>query len=312
MRFLGNDNFILYNLICIIMSFPFNIVDVFAEKKFQGNQLAVVHLNGLISDDLMLSITREMNYSETTFIESFDTEKHVYRVRIFTKVGETPFAGHPTLGTAYVIQKTVLNKQIDTLTLSLKAGMIPVKFSYQKNEPDILWMKQLHPTFGEIYSADMFAEFLGIEIRDIDQNYPIQEVSTGFPFFIVPLVNRKALAKSRLNERLFLEFVKDTKAKAPLIFCSEPRNPLNHIACRMFASYFGINEDPATGSANGCLAGYLAKYLYFGSSIVDVRVEQGYEIGRPSLLYLQSEDLGNHVDVYVGGKCVMIAEGELL
>ena len=293
------------------MELSYQIVDVFAEKKYQGNQLAVVHVNGILPDALMLDITKEMNYSETTFIESYDKENHVYRVRIFTQVGETPFAGHPTLGTAYVIQRTVVNQKIESITLDLKAGMIPVSFTYKKGEPDVLWMRQLNPTFGETHSVHVFADFLGLDAEDIDQRYPIQEVSTGFPFFIVPLKTRKAIEKSKLRVEPFLEYVKGTTSKAPLVFCPEPRNTENNLSCRMFASYFGVEEDPATGSANGCLAGYLAKYRYFGSASVDARVEQGYEMGRPSLLYLKSNDVGDHIEVNVGGKCVMIARGKL-
>jgi len=294
------------------MGLLYHVVDVFAEKKYQGNQLAVVHADGGLPDDLMLGITRETNYSETTFIESQDRENQVYRVRIFTQVGETPFAGHPTLGTAYVIQQTLAGEMVDTVTLDLKVGKIPVKFTYRKGEPDVLWMKQLNPNFGETHEPGTFAGFLGIDADDIDQRYPVQEVSTGFPFFIVPLKSRKALEKSRLRKEPFLEYVTRTGSKAPLVFCPEPRDGKNQLACRMFASYFGVEEDPATGSANGCLAGYLARHRYFESAKVDVRVEQGYEMGRPSLLYLRSEDRGDHVEVSVGGRCVMMARGELV
>ena len=294
------------------MGLLYHVVDVFAEKKYQGNQLAVVNADGGLPEDLILGITREMNYSETTFIESQDRERQVYRVRIFTQVGETPFAGHPTLGTAYVIQQTMAEERVETVTLDLKVGKIPVRFTYRKGEPGVLWMRQLNPTFGKTHEPGTFAGFLGVDADDIDHRYPIQEVSTGFPFFIVPLKNRRALEKSKLRKEPFLEFVSKTESKAPLISCPEPRNEKNQLACRMFASYFGVEEDPATGSANGCLAGYLARHHYFGSAQVDIQVEQGYEMGRPSLLYLRSEDKGDHVEVSVGGKCVMVAKGELV
>jgi trans-2,3-dihydro-3-hydroxyanthranilate isomerase len=290
----------------------YHIVDVFAENKYQGNQLAVIHVNGSLSDETMLNIAKEMNYSETTFIESFDTENHVYQVRIFTKTREVPFAGHPTLGTAYVIQQTIEKQKIDSLTLDLKAGRIPVRFTYQNKEPNILWMKQLNPRFGKTHEKKLFAEFLRLDFDDIDPNFPVQEVSTGLPFFIVPLKTRKALAKSKLKLEPYLEFVKNSDTKAVLVFCPEPRNNDNQLACRMYAPSYGIEEDPATGSANGCLAGYLAKYRYFGSPSVDIRVEQGYEMGRPSLLYLKSNDLEDSIEIYVGGKCVKIAKGELI
>jgi trans-2,3-dihydro-3-hydroxyanthranilate isomerase len=291
---------------------PFHIVDVFAEARYQGNQLAVFRVPGGIPDEEMLNITREMNYSESTFIEKEDPEKKIYTVRIFTKVMETPFAGHPTLGTAYVIQQTILGEPVPEITLDLKAGMIPVRFSYQGGEPDILWMEQLEPEFGMKYRVEEFARFLNLKPEDFDHGYPIQEVSTGFPFFIVPLKTRSALERATLDKTSFLKFIEDTESKAPIIFCPEPRNPENHLACRMFATYFGIEEDPATGSANGCLAGYLAKHRYFDSPKVDVKVEQGYEMGRPSMLYLRSEDTDHGIDVQVGGKVVMIAEGEFV
>jgi len=294
------------------MGLSYHVVDVFAEKKYQGNQLAVVQAKKVLPDDLMLDITRELNYSETTFVEPKPEEKQAYKVRIFTQVGETPFAGHPTLGSAYIIQQTLLNRRVDSITLDLKVGAVPVSFTYTNGEPDVIWMKQLNPTFEKIHTSDVFAGFLGLNIDDIDGRYPIQEVSTGFPFFIVPLKSRKALEKSKLLKEPFLEYVKNTGAKAPLVFCSEPRSVENQVACRMFAAYFGVEEDPATGSANGCLAGYLARYRYFGSPRVDVRVEQGYDMGRPSLLYLRSDDRGEYVEVNVGGRCVMIARGELV
>ena len=294
------------------MGLKYNVVDVFAEKKYQGNQLAVVHVDGVLPDEIMLDITREMNYSETTFIETYDKENHVYRVRIFTKVGETPFAGHPTLGTAYVIQQVVEKQEIETITLDLKIGMIPVSFSYDNGEPSVIWMKQICPTFGEVHSVDEFSDFLGLSVDDFDNSFPIQEVSTGFPFFIVPLKTRRALEKSKLQVEPFFDYIQNTESKAPLVFCPEPRSDDNQLACRMFASYFGVEEDPATGSANGCLAGYLSKFQYFGSPCVDIRVEQGYEMGRPSLLYLRSKDGGDCIEVYVGGKSVMVAHGELV
>lgn len=293
-----------------VFQLKYNVVDVFAEAKYQGNQLAVFHVNGFLSDEIMLKIAKEMNYSETTFIESYDTENHVFKVRIFTKTGEVPFAGHPTLGTAYIIQQTIEKQQIESLTLDLKAGNIPVTFTYQNDEPSVLWMKQLNPTFGKTHNHEEFVKFLGLDKEDIDPNYPIQEVSTGLPFFIVPLKTRKALEKSKLKVEPYLDFVSNTDSKALLVFCPEPRNIENQLACRMYAPSYGIEEDPATGSANGCLAGYLAKYRFFGSPSVDVSIEQGFEMGRPSILYLKSIDHGNSIEIYVGGKCVMIAKGE--
>ena len=291
------------------MNLPFHIVDVFAEERLAGNQLAVFRDDEGISGELMQRIAKEMNFSETTFITGVDLESLVFKVRIFTKEEELPFAGHPTLGTAYVIQQALIGRQVETVTLDLKAGMIPVTFNYRDGEPDILWMKQLNPVFGETHPAEPVAEFLGLKPEDIDPDWPIQEVSTGVPFFMVPLKTRDAVLRTRIDRDKIAAYTKNTEARWPLVFCREPEDPENHLKVRMITA---SGEDPATGSANGCLAGYLARYRYFGDSKVDVRVEQGYEIGRPSLLYLKSDDRGEEIDVQVGGRNAMVAKGSLI
>ncbi len=291
------------------MNLPFHIVDVFAEEKYAGNQLAVFQDEEGISSELMQRIAKEINFSETTFITNIDVNNLTFKVRIFTPESELPFAGHPTLGTAYVIQQTIIGEHVEKIILNMKAGNIPVMFNYKDGKPDILWMKQLNPHFGKTHPPKPIAEFLGLKLEDIDSNWPIQEVSTGVPFFIIPLKTRDALLRTHVNQEKLAAYIKNTEAKWPLVFCQEPESPLNHLKVRMITTF---GEDPATGSANGCLAGYLARYQYFGNSKVDIRVEQGLEVGRPSLLYLKSEDKGEEIDVYVGGKNVMIAKGEFL
>ena len=291
------------------MNLPFHIVDVFAEEKYAGNQLAVFRDEEGLPGELMQRIAKEMNFQESTFITGVDLDSLVFKVRIFTKERELPFAGHPTLGTAYVIQKAIVGRQVERVILDLKAGMIPVTFSYVDGEADVLWMKQLNPVFGETHPPEPVAEFLGLEPEDIDADWPIQEVSTGVPFFMIPLRTRDAVVRTRINREKLEAYTAGTEAKLPLVFCREPVNPENHLKVRMIGS---TDEDPATGSANGCLAGYLVKYRYFGGPKVDVRVEQGHEIGRPSLLYLRSEDRGEEIDVYVGGRNAMVAKGEFV
>lgn len=126
---------------------------------------------------------------------------------------------------------------------------------------------------------------------------------------MVPLRTRDAVVRTRINRDRLAEYTHGTEAKSPLVFCREPVDPGNHLKVRMIGS---TGEDPATGSANGCLAGYLARHRCLGGPRVDVRVEQGEEVGRPSLLYLRSEDRGDVVDVHVGGKCALIARGEFI
>lgn len=291
---------------------PFYIVDVFAERKYAGNQLAVVCDDGLLSDHDMQQIAREMNYSETTFIRSDAPGEAGYAVRIFTPQAEVPFAGHPTLGTAYVIHREFAHSDVDTITLDLKVGSIPVTISYDDDGIDTLWMKQIQPSFGRAFRADALRRVLELDAADLDGRYPIMEVSTGLPFIIVPLKTREALTRATINRKAYFELIRGAHAKAILIFCAETDVPSNDLSVRVFADYYGVPEDPATGSANGCLAGYLSRYRYFGKNHIDVRVEQGSEVGRPSLLFLHAHTDENGIDVRVGGHVVMVARGELV
>jgi len=290
----------------------FYIVDVFAEEKYAGNQLAVVRGAKALSDIEMQQIAKEMNFSETTFILSEQKRNGGYDVRIFTPKEEVPFAGHPTLGTAYVIQHEIIREPVETIILNLKIGQIPVTLNYSGEQIDILWMKQIGATFGRIFKPEQISQVLSLNQREMDDRLPIQEVSTGLPFIIIPLKTLDALKQAKVIRDKYFELIKDTQAKAMLIFCLQTYNQENDLNIRVFADYYGVPEDPATGSANGCLAGYLVKYRYFGKGQIDIRVEQGYEIGRSSLLFLRAEDKGEKIDVSVGGKVVMIAKGEFV
>jgi trans-2,3-dihydro-3-hydroxyanthranilate isomerase len=292
--------------------FTFYILDVFAEEKYAGNQLAVIRDAGAISDSQMQRIAKEMNYSETTFILSEQERDNGYDVRIFTPEIEVPFAGHPTLGTAFVIQQEIVGEPVEVVNLNLKVGRIPVRFNYDGLETGILWMKQIEPIFGATIETQPVAEVLGIDENDIDETFPIQEVSTGIFFIIVPLKTLDAVKRAKVVRDKYFRLIEDRKAKAIFIFCPQTYQPENNLNCRMYCDYYGLPEDPATGSANGCLAGYLVKYRYFGDNRIDIRVEQGYEIGRPSLLYLKAEEKDGKIDVSVGGKVVMVAKGELV
>jgi len=289
----------------------FYIVDVFASEKFAGNQLAVFQGGADLSDDQMQAIAREMNYSETTFILSGTERDGGYDVRIFTPAAEMPFAGHPTLGTAYIIQQELIGRPVGEVRLNLMVGQIPVAFSYENNLPGVLWMKQKPPEFGEIYDRNVMADILNLEVGDIDERFPVEEVSTGFYTSIVPLKSIDAIKRARASVPKLLKHIQNKRAKTILIFCPETYYEQNALNVRFFADYLGIAEDPATGSANGCLAGYLVKNKYFGTDSIDIQAEQGYEIRRPSLLMLKAAQKTDKIDVYVGGEVQMIARGEL-
>jgi trans-2,3-dihydro-3-hydroxyanthranilate isomerase len=282
------------------------IVDVFAEEKYKGNQLAVFRQVGDLSSEEMQKIAKETNYSETTFILSDETRDGGYDVRIFTPNEEVPFAGHPTLGTAFIIRNEIMNEKKNQLTLNLKVGDIPVTF----DKSGTIWMKQKEPTFERTYQIDKFASLLNLDQSDFDEEFPIEDVSTGLPFLIVPVKNLAAVKKAKINQENFSTFIEGTRAQAILVFSRETYHSQNDLNARVFVDVYGIPEDPATGSANGCLAGYLVKHRYFGDSCIDIKVEQGYEIQRQSLLHVKAEENNGAFSINVGGNVVKVAKGE--
>jgi trans-2,3-dihydro-3-hydroxyanthranilate isomerase len=288
----------------------FYIVDVFTEEKYAGNQLAVFRGGAALSSNEMQRIAREMNFSETTFIISETERAGGYDVRIFTPNEEVPFAGHPTLGTAHIIRSEILGGHADRVTLNVKAGQIPVTFNQEPG--GISWMKQIEPVFGQRLDLAQVASVLSLSPAQIDDRFPIEEVSTGLPFIITPLKSLSALQKAKVNLDQLFALIQDTWAKGILVFCPEAHSQTNHISVRVFVDEYGIPEDPATGSGNGCLAGYLVNHRYWGKPAIDVCVEQGYEIGRPSLLYLKADEQAGKINVWVGGKSITIAKGQFV
>lgn len=287
---------------------PFHIVDVFAESKYAGNQLAVVLNSDGLSTSRMQQIAKEFHFSETTFVVQRDSK---FNVRIFTPANELPFAGHPTLGTAFVIQQNIIAKKTSKVSLNLKVGEIPVRFNYSSGKPGVLWMRQNEPTFWKSkIDANEVADVLGLDSDEIYPEFPIEEVSTGVPFMIVPLKKLKSIRKCAVDRKLLLSLVKKAEAKSILVFSPEPYKKGSDISVRVFTDYFGIPEDPATGSGNGCLAAYLSQHKYYGTDKVDVAVDQGYELGRPSKLYLKASKDGK-ISIHVGGRVFPVARGTL-
>ena len=290
--------------------YSFYLVDVFAEAKYAGNQLAVIRNAADLSVEQMQHIANETHFSETTFINSDQQRNGGYDVRIFTPQQEVPFAGHPTLGTAYVIKRFIAEGNPDSLKLNLGVGQIPVTFQKDADGQEVAWMKQKPPVFGETFTVEEMAPILQLPPDSFDSRCPIHNISTGMPFIIVPLKTLDAVKKARVN----LVLLEKIAARVPggiLIFCPETYRKENTLNVRVFVDLYGIPEDPATGSGNGCLAAYLSKYHYFGSDKVNARVEQGYEINRPSLLLLKAQAVGDIIEVCVGGKVILVGQGTL-
>jgi trans-2,3-dihydro-3-hydroxyanthranilate isomerase len=291
---------------------PFFLLDVFATEKFTGNQLAVCFDADNLTTGEMQQIARELNFSETTFITHPEPVNGGYNTRIFTPTTELPFAGHPTLGTAFAIQQQLIRTPVDRIALNYQVGQIPVDLSYRDNRPDLLWMHQQSPQFFDPLSADIFAPIIGVAPTDIDSRYPIVPVSTGLPFIIIPLTSLAAVSRAKLNLSLYADAVADLPAQAILIFCPETIDQDRQLHVRVFTECFGVPEDPATGSANGCLTAYLVHYHYFDRPEINITVEQGIELGRPSLLYLRGrKSLPQSWEISVGGRVINIASGVL-
>lgn len=283
----------------------FFITDVFTTQRYGGNQLATFVDCESLSGQEMQKIAKEINFSETTFITSRQPRDGGYDVRIFTPNSEVEFAGHPTLGTAHIIRNKLRLTDANEVALNLRVGKIPVTFSGTAT----LWMKQMPPQFGKQLDAGTLARVLGIAASDIDQRFPAEEVSTGFPALLVPLKNLDALKRAKIDKGAYFPLVSDAWAKLILVFSPEAYEPGQHLSVRTFADYYGIAEDAATGSANGCLAAYLVRHKVLGSSSLDVLAGQGYEMGRPSTLALRANETGNGIEVFVGGSVIDVAEG---
>jgi trans-2,3-dihydro-3-hydroxyanthranilate isomerase len=300
------------------MRYQFYTADVFTDRMFGGNQLAVfANAQGLNSEQ-MQAIAREFNLSETVFVFPPETPEGTRCLRIFTPKTELEFAGHPTVGTAYVLSAIgeipLINKEI-TITFEEKVGLVPVKIRSQDGKPYYteLTAAQL-PEFGPPPPplADL-AAMLSLETSALLQgeNCP-QAVSCGLPFLFIPVRNREVLGRANLNLSLWQELLIDYWASSVYLFTFAPELAGSDLRSRMFAPGLGVAEDPATGSAATALAGYLG----IRNSLTDGRlrwvVEQGFEMGRPSLLQVEADKKkGEITEIRVGGSSVLVSEGTI-
>jgi len=272
-----------------------HIVDVFAEQQFAGNQLAVVRDCAALSGDAMQTIAREMNFSETTFVLE-ETESRA-KVRIFTPGRELPFAGHPTIGTAWV-----LGHRRPQYTLELKAGNVDVTFD---GAGGVAWMTPPTPVLGKPFARDRAAKMLGLKPTDLSAELPTQFVAIGPEFLFVGVRDLAAVKRAKLDEPYFRQCMAEgLPFFAVFVFAPQAYSHDAHYAARLFFDADGVREDPATGSANSGFAAYLHAHL---KRPIDVIVEQGFEIQRPSRLYLEADGRL----LRVGGRVQPVVEGTL-
>ena len=282
----------------------YRLVDVFTDRAFGGNPLAVFTDGRGIPDALMQSIAKELNLSETTFVLPPDEAKHDFRVRIFTPKSELPMAGHPTVGTAFVLAREGMLKKREAV-FEEGVGPVPVSIELGTDGPRFIEMRQPLPKFGPRFEdASAIAEMLSLDQRAI-RDLPCEVVSCGNPFFFVPIDTLESIRRIRFRSDLAERIVKETGATGVFVFTQEVEIAGSRVHGRLFAPGEGIMEDPATGSAAGPLGCYLSRYrLTVAEGEVRSVLEQGIEMGRPSFLHIRITHEGEQIsEVRVGGTC---------
>ena len=282
--------------------------DVFSARPLEGNSLAVFLDGRGLTGDEMQSLAKEMNLSETTFILPRDAEterQHGVRVRIFTVQEELPFAGHPTLGTAFALRgKTSANK----ITLELNVGKVPVHFEDSNGAPSFGEMTQIDPTFGMQHEREAVARATGLRLDDFDDFLPIQTVSTGVAFTVTPLKSLAVIQSLQVDLTRAAEYLAQTTGKFFYFVTRDTVDPEARLHARML---FYNGEDPATGSAAGCTAAWMVANAV-AKPDERVLIEQGMEMKRPGRIYVRASRGDNRVvNVRVGGNSVEIMRGEV-
>jgi trans-2,3-dihydro-3-hydroxyanthranilate isomerase len=298
------------------MRIPFITVDVFTDRAFGGNQLAVFPDAREIDPKLMPAITREFNFSETTFVLPPDNPAHAARVRIFTPGAELPFAGHPTVGTAHVLAvKGIVKLTGETTKIVFEegAGPIPVTIRAKDGVPYFAQLTAAKaPEIGpEPPSRKQLAGALSLPVDSLrSEAWSPQIISCGVPFLFVPVANRAAVAAARPNGNAWEEVFAGRATSEVVVFSMEGERPGSDVHARMFAPMLGIAEDPATGGAAVGLAAYLAARDPKPDGLFRWVIEQGFEMGRPSILEAEADKAGGSVvRTRVGGSTVVMTEG---
>ncbi len=292
--------------------------DVFTDTPFGGNQLAVFPDARNIPERRLQDVAREFNFSETTFVYPAETQEGTRRVRIFTPGAELPFAGHPTIGTAHVlaaIGELVSSTSELRIVLDEPVGPVPVTITLREGRPvfaqlSVAKLPELGPPAP---GREALAHVLGLELDDfLPDPWIPQGYSCGLPFLFVPVRNRAAVARAQLRLDAWERTLKGTWASEIHLFARDAERPGSDLRARVFVPGLSVPEDPATGSANAALAGYLAARDTRRDGTLRWRVEQGFEMGRPSILDVEADLRDGMVTaVRVGGSSVLVCDGTM-
>ena len=298
--------------------YQFIQADVFTDRPFTGNPLAIFPEAEGLSSEEMQSIAKEMNLSETTFVLPATDLKAQFRLRIFTPGSELPLAGHPVVGTCFILaERGIISLEEGTNRIHQEcgAGVLPVDIIVKDGNVDQVVMTQSPPRFFDEYTdRKLLADSVGLsEDQLLPDDLPAQVVSTAVPQLMVPARSLRHMDKMELDLVAMRKVLATTRSDSFMIFTRECVHDESTVHARMFAPTMGITEDPATGSASGALGAYLVRRgLVKAEPTAHILVEQGYEMGRPSSIHVEVDtDAKGPVEVRVGGKAVEVADGKL-
>ncbi|GHO57506.1 PhzF family phenazine biosynthesis protein [Ktedonobacter robiniae] len=298
-------------------TYHYYLVDVFADRAFGGNPLAVFTDARGLSSETMQAVAKELNLSETAFVLPPQKPENDFQLRIFTPAVELPMAGHPTVGTAFMLARKGLvqiNAPTTNLIFEEGVGEIAMTLHMLANQSLAIQMHQPLPSFGERFAdRAAIAELLSLSLEDIDAALPLEVVSCGVPFLFVPITSLAAMRAIQFRRDVWERVLRDFATPHVFAFTQEVETPGATIHSRMFAPAMGIAEDPATGAASGPLGCYLVRHkLVESAASVEIVSEQGLEMGRPSFLQITIDSTGDEITgVSIGGQCHFMGEGAL-
>jgi trans-2,3-dihydro-3-hydroxyanthranilate isomerase len=293
----------------------FYTLDVFTDRRFGGNPLAVFTEGDDLPVEVMQQIAREMNLSESVFIQRARDRQALCRARIFTPTRELPFAGHPTVGTGFLLAavgRVPLSDGRVSILLEEEVGLVPVSIESRGGKPGFVQFSVAAlPTYRDPPAGRAeLAAMLRLQPEDLVDD--AQAVSCGLQFLFVPVRDRAALGRAGIDAQRWETILGSYSTQQVFIFCRDPELEGSSIRARMYAPIFGIAEDPATGSACAALGGYLGARAPESDGTLRWVVEQGFEMGRPSLLHVEIDKAAGRITaVRVGGRSVLVSEGTL-
>ena len=297
------------------MEYQFYVMDVFTDKKFEGNQLAAFPFAEGISDEKMQKIAREFNYSETIFITS-TKEKNVRNVRIFTPASEVDFAGHPNIGAAMLLARIGEysdEKQIDII-FKEKVGDVPLRVYFDNSVPQNAELSTAKlPEKGDSPSIENIAKAVSLDVSDIITTESPLSFSCGLPFLFIPITSLEKLKQATLNQETWQNHISQSWAPQLYLFTKETELSNSDFHARMFAPSLGISEDPATGSAAAALAGFISEYMEKNDGTFSYVIEQGFEINRPSIIEMSFVQKNHKIEsVKIRGNAVIFSDGKII